>query len=198
MELAFTLGVKILLALMGLVNAMQMSFDYRLVLALFTALAFSFAVQLPKNRTLSMTLCALFCLLPLALPELLCFLALIVFDACYRREALPLLAVLPAFFVIRPPTGLLVLILVGCLLAALLALALSWLLRLRAELQAVKDEAESETRTASRSCWPNTGKRMNWLISRSSISRRSCSRRAGNSSKRNIKNSQTQRATDPA
>ena len=149
MELAFTIAVKILFALMGVINAMQLTFDYRLVLSLFLALAFSFAVQLPKNRTLSMLLCGIFCLLPLALPVLICFLPLIVFDACYRKEPLPLLAAVPAFFVIRPQTSLLVLILIGCVLAAMLALALSWVLHLREELQQVRDDADSGTRQAS-------------------------------------------------
>ena len=144
------IGVKILLALMGLMNAMQMSFDYRLVLGLFTALTFSFAVQLPKNRWLSAALCTVFCLLPLFLPELLCYFPLIVFDACYRREPLPLLAVLPAFFTVRPRTELLILILACAFLAALLALTLSLVIRLRKELRETRDEAASETRSASR------------------------------------------------
>lgn len=149
MELAFTLGVKTLFALTGLVHAMQMEQGSRLVLCLFTALALSFAAQLPANRNLFMVLCGVFCLLPLALPQMLCFLPLITFDACYRREILPLIAALPAFFVVRPRTELLVLIVAGCLLAAMLAIALAWLIHLRRELQSVKDEAESETRSAS-------------------------------------------------
>ena len=88
-------------------------------------------------------------LLPLALPVPICFLPLIVFDACYRKEPLPLLAAVPAFFVIRPQTSLLVLILIGCVLAAMLALALSWVLHLREELQQVRDDADSGTRQAS-------------------------------------------------
>lgn len=135
------LSVKALLLLSGILQAIQSGDRAHLALCVFLALAFSFGAHLPKAKALSAVVIALFCFLPLLLPEALTFVPLLVFDAVYLRVFPALLPAVLSLAFVRPAGSALPLLLGAAVLAAMQAYALYSIASLRRELTETQDDA---------------------------------------------------------